>query len=120
MNGTTVITDDHNKVLEFNKDVSPIEAKIKYKTVNIYSFSCKSWKAISNRLDQHITEGKVNGYYETVFSELVDEKVLSLESVSFDEKAWYEIDMAGDLAEAVKLFPASNFISSNEAEPHGV
>jgi choline kinase len=111
MNGTTVIIDENNKILEFNKDVSPINNKTKYKTVNIYSFSCQSWEIISERLNQHIIEGKVNGYYETVFSELVSEKAISLESVSFDKEPWYEIDNAGDLAEAVKLFPLST--SSN-------
>lgn len=105
MNGTTVITNDHNKVMEFNKDVSPIDNKVKYKTVNIYSFSVESWKIVSKRLDEHITDGKVKGYYETVFAELVDEKALSFESVSFDSQSWYEIDTAEDLAEAVKLFP---------------
>ena len=47
----------------------------------------------------------MKSYYETVFSELVDEGLLSLQAVSFDKKAWYEIDTINDLAEAVKLFP---------------
>ena len=116
MNGTTVITDDNNKVLEFNRDVLSIDNKIKYKTVNIYSFSCESWRKISIRLDEHIAQGKVNGYYETVFAELVNENSLSLESVSFDEKSWYEIDTSGDLVEAVKLFPTSSSQSLNKTE----
>lgn len=106
MNGTTVLTNDLNQVTEFKKDVSPIAHKVKYKTVNIYSFSIESWGIVSERLDQHITDGKVKGYYETVFAELVDEKSLSFESVSFDSQSWYEIDTAEDLAEAVKLFPS--------------
>ena len=112
MNGTTVLTNGDNKVLEFNKDVLPIGNKVKYKTVNIYSFSVESWKTISKRLDEHITEGKVNGYYEIVFAELVYEKALSLESVSFDSQNWYEIDTSEDLAEAVKLFPVSSLMIS--------
>ena len=83
----------------------PFQDEIRYKTVNIYSFSLDSWKTISKRLDLHINNGKVNGYYETVFSELVNEGILSLQAVSFDKKAWYEIDTTGDLEEAVKLFP---------------
>lgn len=105
MNGTTVTIDADEKVMAFKNDTLPFRDETKYKTVNIYSFSMESWKIISKRLDQHITDGKVNGYYETVFSELVDEGRLSLQAVSFDKKAWYEIDTAGDLAEAVKLFP---------------
>lgn len=105
MNGTTVTVDANQKVIEFKSDTAPTQGETKYKTVNIYSFSLDSWKAISDRLDLHIHEGKVNGYYETVFSELVDDEMLSLQAVSFDHKAWYEIDTIGDLAEAVKLFP---------------
>lgn len=105
MNGTTVIIDEENKVLEFTTDTDPIQDIVKYKTVNIYSFSVSSWQAISKRLDRHIKDGKVKGYYETVFSELLNEGDLSLEAVSFDERAWYEIDNIGDLSEAVKLFP---------------
>jgi choline kinase len=105
MNGTTVTIDSDLKVMGFKNNTTPIQNDIKYKTVNIYSFSTESWGKISQRLDEHIKEGKVKGYYETVFAELVDEGFLSLQAVSFDREAWYEIDTIGDLAEAVKLFP---------------
>jgi len=105
MNGTTVTINSDLEVMGFKSDTSPIQNEVKYKTVNIYSFSSDSWQKISQRLDKHIREGKVNGYYETVFSELVDEGLLSLQAVSFDKEAWYEIDTFEDLAEAVKLFP---------------
>lgn len=39
---------------------------------------------------------------------MIDDKSLSLESVSFDDKPWYEIDTIHDLAEAEKLFPIEN------------
>jgi choline kinase len=105
MNGTTVTIDENQKVIEFKSDTEPIQNITKYKTVNIYSFSMESWEVITKRLDEHINKGKINGYYETVFSELVNEGRLTLQAVSFDKKAWYEIDTIGDLAEAVKLFP---------------
>ena len=105
MNGTTVTINSGNDVIEFQTNTLPFRDTTKYKTVNIYSFSLGSWRAILKRLEQHISEGKVNGYYETVFSELVDEGVLSLQAISFDSMPWYEIDTIADLAEAVKLFP---------------
>jgi len=105
MNGTTVTINDDQKVIEFKNDTAAFNDEIKYKTVNIYSFSLNSWKVISKRLNEHINDEKVKGYYETVFSELVDEGKLSLQAVSFDEMPWYEIDTLGDLTEAVKLFP---------------
>ena len=105
MNGTTVTINSDQKVVAFKKDTSPLLNDTKYKTVNIYSFSLDSWEIISKRLDEHINEEKVNGYYETVFSELVNEGSLYLQAVSFDKKPWYEIDTVNDLSEAVKLFP---------------
>ena len=92
-------------MLAFKKDTTFYLGEIKYKTINIYSFSQASWQVISKRLDKHIRDGKVNGYYETVFSELVTEGALLLDAVFCDEKAWYEIDTIKDLAEAAKLFP---------------
>jgi CTP:phosphocholine cytidylyltransferase-like protein len=73
--------------------------------VNIYSFSLSTWRAIVKRLDQYINMGSVNCYYEAVFAEMIANKTMSLESVSFDAKPWYEIDNIKDLAEAEKLFP---------------
>jgi NDP-sugar pyrophosphorylase family protein len=105
MNGTTVTLNKENKVEAFNKDTTFCKTHITYKTVNIYSFSQASWQVISKRLNQHIKEDKINGYYETIFSELVDEGALLLDAVSFDAAAWYEIDTLKDLEEAVKLFP---------------
>ena len=54
----------------------------------------------------YIEAGSVNCYYETVFAEMVDNKSLAFESVSFDHKPWYEIDNMNDLAKAELLFPS--------------
>jgi len=105
MNGTTVTVDSDQKVMQFRNDTAPHVNETKFKTVNIYSFSLDSWKRICKRLNEHINDEKVKGYYETVFSELVNEGKLFLEAVSFDHKNWYEIDTLMDLSEAVKLFP---------------
>ncbi|WP_075590041.1 phosphocholine cytidylyltransferase family protein [Labilibacter marinus] len=105
LNGTTVSLNKANMVTKFQKGTTESYSDIRYKTVNIYSFSLLSWQAIIKQLNQYITEGSVNCYYETVFSEMVDNKSLSFESVSFDHKPWYEIDNIQDLAEAELLFP---------------
>ncbi len=105
LNGTTVSINKQNQVTKFHEGTTEAYTNIRYKTVNIYSFSLSSWQAIVKKLSQHIAAGKVNSYYETVFSEMTDDKTLSFESVSFDHKPWYEIDTIKDLAEAVKLFP---------------
>lgn len=105
LNGTTVSVNTMNQVTQFQEGTTDTYSDIRYKTVNIYSFSLSSWRAVVKKLNQYISEGSVNCYYETVFSEMVDNKSLTFESVTFDHKPWYEIDTIYDLAEAEKLFP---------------
>jgi choline kinase len=105
LDGTTVSLNKQNQVTKFHKGTTDTYTDIRYKTVNIYSFSLSSWRAVVKKLNQYIAMGNVNCYYETVFSEMIDNKTLSFESVSFDHKPWYEIDNIHDLAEAEKLFP---------------
>ena len=105
LNGTTVSINSTNRVTRFQKGTTDAYSDIRYKTVNIYSFSLSSWRAVIKRLNQFISEGSVNCYYETVFAEMISDKSLKFESVSFDHKPWYEIDTIHDLAEAEKLFP---------------
>jgi choline kinase len=105
MNGTTVTVDKTNSVFGFQKGTTEIYNDIRYKTVNIYSFSLSAWQAIVERLDHYIAAGIVNTYYETVFEEMVAEGSLNFQTVSFDNKLWYEIDTLTDLADAEKLFP---------------
>ena len=105
LDGTTVSLDKANRVTQFQKGTTEPYSGTRYKTVNIYSFSLPSWQAIVKRLNQHIDAGNVNCYYETVFSEMVDNKSLLFDSVSFDHKPWYEIDNMKDLAKAELLFP---------------
>jgi choline kinase len=105
LNGTTVSLNKQNQVTMFHKGTMDTYSDIRYKTVNIYSFSLLSWQLIVKRLNQYISDGNINCYYETVFSEMIDDKSLTFESVSFDREPWYEIDTIIDLAEAEKIFP---------------
>lgn len=118
LNGTTVTINRTQKVKKFQNETDTHSNEIKYKTVNIYSFSLSSWRAIVEKLNQYISENKVNCYYETVLAEMVEDGSLSLQAISFDSKPWYEIDTIEDLLEAEKIFPnatskvtvADNFI----------
>ncbi len=116
LNGTTVSLDKTNKVTQFQKGTTESYSDIRYKTVNIYSFSLLSWQAIVKILNRHIEADNVNCYYETVFSEMVDNKSLTFDSVSFDHKPWYEIDNMKDLADAELLFP-EELSTFSEPEP---
>ncbi len=119
MNGSTVTIDQSQDVKKFQKGIAGPFDEIRYKTVNIYSFSRSSWHSITERLNQYISAGRVNDYYETVFADMVADGSLSLKTVSFDSKRWYEIDTVKDLAEAEKLFSAdkSETIIPNNITP---
>ncbi|NOY51244.1 MAG: phosphocholine cytidylyltransferase family protein [Chlorobi bacterium] len=112
MNGTCITINQSQQVKVFLAGNADSFGEIKYKTVNIYSISLDSWHCIVKKLDQHISDGKVNDYYETVFAEMIADGNLSFKIVSFDGKPWYEIDTIEDLAEAEKLFPPDNYTTT--------
>jgi NDP-sugar pyrophosphorylase family protein len=105
MNGTTVSLDHSNQVIRFHMGEDQPRDKLFHKTVNMYSFSRPSWQRVAQRLEQYISAGRVNGYYEAVFAEMVADGGLSFEAVFFDDQCWYEIDTLDDLHEAERLFP---------------
>ncbi len=119
MNGSTVTVNQSinqsQYVKKFQNGIAGTFDEMRYKTVNMYSFSLSSWHSIIERLDQYISADKVNNYYETVFEEMVAEGSLSLKIVSFDDKPWYEIDTIEDLAKAKKLFPADEYATKNRS-----
>ncbi|BHH84544.1 phosphocholine cytidylyltransferase family protein [Desulforhopalus sp. 52FAK] len=103
MNGTTVTLNNHMEIEAFHSaPLSPDEEY--FKTVNIYSFSLSSWQLVKQRLDQYISNNQVDGYYETVFADLVKDRCLIFTPVFFDNKSWYEIDTITDLREAELIF----------------
>lgn len=109
MNGTTVTVNEHMEVDAFHSDsVAPAEEH--FKTVNIYSLSSATWGVVKQRLDQYISRNMVNGYYETVFADMVKEGCLSFTPVFFDTSSWYEIDTIKDLH-------AAEFISAPRPQP---
>ncbi|NOY41675.1 MAG: phosphocholine cytidylyltransferase family protein [Planctomycetes bacterium] len=108
MNGTTVSLDRFHQVIRFHMGKDQPPSRLTHKTVNMYSFSRTSWQRVTRRLEQYISAGRVNGYYEAVFAEMVAEGDLSFEAVFFDNECWYEIDTLDDLHEAERLFPGSN------------
>ncbi len=99
MNGTTVTVNSHMVIDAFHCGTHP-HGKEHFKTVNIYSLSSRTWGLVRERLDHHIKNNIVNGYYETVFADMVKEGCLSFTPVFFDSSLWYEIDTQADLRAA--------------------
>lgn len=108
MNGTTVTVDALRQVSSFQLGNGAAPGEVAHKTVNMYSFTLASWRRVAQRLTQHVNDGLVNEYYETVLAEMVADGSLSLEAVPFDGGRWYEVDTLADLREAELIFPATS------------
>ncbi|HEY3318622.1 MAG TPA: phosphocholine cytidylyltransferase family protein [Coriobacteriia bacterium] len=104
MNGTTVTLDATGVAAFCLGEMSRPDAT-HYKTVNIYSFSHTTWKAICGRLEKYVAAKRTGDYYESVFAEMVADGNLTLTPVLFDADSWYEIDTLEDLAAAELAFP---------------
>src|SRR5665811_2388188 len=102
MNGTTVTINRSREIEAFYCGAHKHDYR-QYKTVNIYSLSTGTWQMVRERLQQHISGEMVNGYYETVFADMVREGRLSFTPVLFDTKRWYEIDTIADLRAAEQI-----------------
>ena len=119
MNGTCVTINKSPQAKTFFVGNEDFFGEIRYKTVNICSFSLASWRRIVTKLDERISDGKVNDYYETIFVEMIADGSLSFENVSFDGKPWYEIDTLEDLVKAEKLFSLVNSRISSDGQFRG-
>jgi choline kinase len=117
MNGTCVTIDDQQRVKSFLLGNASALGQTKYKTVNIYSVSLSSWGRVERQLDRRIANGQVQDYYEVVFSDLVASGGLYFDAVSFDHKAWYEIDTMDDLAIAEQQFAPTKSVVANNVPP---
>ncbi len=103
MNGTTITMDCSGQVASFQDGQAALTGNEEYKTVNIYSFSRSTWRRVFSRLDQVVTEGRVNEYYEVVLKEMVADGSLSLDCVTVDADCWYEVDAMRDLPGAERI-----------------
>ncbi len=118
MSGTTVTINSRREIEAFYGGTHEHDDS-HYKTVNIYSFSTMTWQLLRERLDRHISNNMVNGYYETVLADMVDEGCLSLAPVFFDADRWYEIDTIADLRAAERMSGLPHHPSAIAAN-HGV
>jgi NDP-sugar pyrophosphorylase family protein len=103
MNGTTVVLGSGKRVMAFRPDCGQCDTP-RYKTVNLYSLSLKTWQAMEERLSDYVANDRLGVYYEAVFADMVADGSLAFDAVFFDADRWYEIDTLADLDEAEKLF----------------
>ncbi len=77
------------------------ESRPLYKTVNISSFSNKTWLRIQSRLEDFIGREKLDHYYEIVLQGLVRSGKIHLEAIDFSRFWWDEIDSFEDLERVI-------------------
>jgi len=116
--GTTA-TIDENLYLEklFIKTNPPVNRDI-YKTVNIYSFSQRSWNLLKSEINRFIEAGEVNGFYEIAIQQLIEKGEISLQMVCFNDSWWDEIDTPDDLSRVNKsLKRQKHLLLNKELQP---
>ncbi|GLQ29659.1 phosphocholine cytidylyltransferase family protein [Litoribrevibacter albus] len=111
MNGTMLEVDDQSHAKRFHLGKNLTENRL-FKTVNICSLSYESWTKVAARMDEYVSDEKLNEYYEAVFAALVDEGALDFEVVKFRNNRWYEIDTLEDLEAANHLYDEESDMTS--------
>ena len=104
---SAVTLDASGQVVAFQLGGGDTRNPLAYKTVNIHSLSLSTWRRMSRCLDAYVSSGRVNDYYEAVFSDMTVDGAFDARAVSFDDGNWYEIDTLEDLRAAERLFANS-------------
>lgn len=107
MDGTVVIIDDKNNIIDFVEKKDFLYEKINnyYKTVNIYKFSKEfSENQYIPFLEAYIKAYGQNEYYELALKAIAHLSRSELKALDVTKYSWYEIDDAQDLDIANCIF----------------
>jgi choline kinase len=101
--GTTVDISESGTVtrMHVSKAAAPAVCGL-FKTVNITSFSERSWKRMRTHLDHIIGSGMTGVYYETAIKTLIESDGFAFERVDFSGVWWDEIDTESDLLRVMR------------------
>ena len=107
MNGTAILAESGYTSFMVLKDqqASDFDYENALKTVNIYVLSnnlvsTKFFPAVS----EHILEGNIETFYESVLSELIQNRQIEMAIHPTWPRKWIEIDTTSDLAAAQQMF----------------
>lgn len=110
MNGTAILAEGDwiSSMILKGQQTSDFDYNNALKTVNIYVFSnmLVSTKLLP-AIAEHVLDGRIENFYESVLSELLQDKRIKMSVQSTEPHRWIEIDTQADLAEAQYLFHES-------------
>ncbi len=97
-NGTTanITSDGHLESLNLSGTHDTSESL--YKTVNMYSFSQPTWKAVKQAIESRLDDGHTQAFYELAIRDLILAGNIQLKIADFSGLWWDEIDSVEDLA----------------------
>ncbi len=115
----SIVTSDFNRetmdgsVIQIDENLNAVDLYLKKeqneafdysdkrKTVNIYKFSADFWcRAMVPALNQEISNGNINSYYELVLKDIMHSCNWNMKVVNVPETYWCEIDDIDDLKRA--------------------
>ena len=102
--GTTASVCDEGFVKQLHLENCKCPKTTHFKTVNISSFSQRSWNQLKQAIDHYVRSNETGVFYELAMQELLQQNRLKLKMVDFRETLWEEIDTVDDLKRAEKTF----------------
>lgn len=99
MEGNCVEIDEEGKIINFDstKNDDFTYSNNKLKTLNIYRFNSSFSQRMIKILNEEISIGNTNIYYEEVFKKLHSEEGIEFHTLTLPANTWYEIDNMYDL-----------------------
>ncbi len=107
MNGTVVERgpDGFASTMHLGKEQAELDLTRFHKTVNFYRFDGQYAREILlPGLEQHVSSGELNSYYELVIKESIDQGSGRLHCLETGPHRWWEIDTEDDLRIAEAMF----------------
>ena len=105
MNGTVILArGDTADAMVLKRDQSPgFDYRRALKTVNIYKFCHRAVRELMPTLDEYVSEGLTDHYYEMAISEAIADGAIRLNVLRTGRHAWAEVDTPEDLAAAESM-----------------
>lgn len=107
--GTTATVSENGLVKKLYIGQDAPQTDTVYKTVNICSFSEKTWGKLNREISELVKRGHLNIFYEQAIHRLLQNGEIKLEMVDFSQYWWDEIDTVDDLNRVETLLASGSY-----------